>query len=1181
MQKELLFLGFLFLCANFATAQELPLSNWRSQQVFAGEGPVLLDSLTIIPSSVSLWNVSDSSRIDSRFFQVNGKQLSWINAAQAPFSPTTPLEIRYRVLPYDLEQSANHLDSTSIQPEPDGTYTDFNYTPYDYGDKLINFSGLQYDGSYTNGLSFGNNQSLVINSAFNLRMAGTLGDDIEIVAAISDQNIPLQPEGNTQQLQEFDRIFIQLKRKNSSLIAGDYELARPNSYFMNYFKKLQGATFSTRTETEKGAFSNQVSAAIARGKFARNTILPQEGNQGPYRLQGNEGETFIIILAGTEKVYLDGQLMTRGLEADYVIDYNRGDVTFTNRRLITKDSRVIIEFEYNDQNYLRSLMAVNSEYQTEKMRVYFNLYTEQDSKTSAGAADLDSTELRALQEAGDRLDRSTVPGLDSIIEFSPFRISFKQVDTTYTCGGISNTEKALVLTTNPDSAQYTANFLNVGLGNGNYLLDVENTANGRVYVWVAPDPLTCQPRGAYRAEVRLTPPEQRQLYTAGIEYQVSKNAKVHTELALSNYDPNRLSKRDEQDDQGLASFTSYQYEKKLGDQKVPWVLGAALNYEFVQKQFTSLNPYRPAEFTRDWNLRSTTLNTIDTLRQTQHLLSASVQVRKAERGEFGYSYGTFLQGSLYTGNRHQATVNFNHRGLRLQSSASLLQAEQEGSKSEFFRPKAELSQRIDKLAGLTFGVYGEREKNDRRDLQSDTLNANSFYWDLWRAFVRSKENEKIGMEASYGQRYDFAPAGQDFAQNTQADDVHLIGHWKQGKASRLLWNFNYRQLIIIDSTLTALDPQKTFLGRLEHTLKLKKGFLLSSTNYEIGGGQEPLIEYRYLEVPVGEGQFFWDPINSDLNGDQVPQINEIQESPFADKADANIIRVTIFTNQFIRTNNTLLNQSLRLNPRVLWNQARGFKKFLSRFSSQSSLLINRKTREGDGVSPWNPFQLDVPDQSLVALGYSIKNTIFFKPNNTDYNLQLGQRSQRNRLVLTTGFQNQTAEEQFFKARWNQNAKFSTDLETALGKRSNDFQLFNQQDYAISFFRVIPSLTFRPNNSLRGILKYQWEEGQNALSEPNETAIQHNFSLETTYNKAGKSSLRFSFSFVDVAYTGERNSPVELALLQGLKDGKNFLWSLTLNQSISQNLTLRLSYNGRKTGEAGIVHIGSMEVGARF
>ncbi|MBK7426604.1 MAG: hypothetical protein IPI60_06060 [Saprospiraceae bacterium] len=44
------------------------------------------------------------------------------------------------------------------------------------------------------------------------------------------------------------------------------------------------------------------------------------------KLTGNDSELFIIVLANTERVYLDGALMNRGLENDYVIDYNRGEV---------------------------------------------------------------------------------------------------------------------------------------------------------------------------------------------------------------------------------------------------------------------------------------------------------------------------------------------------------------------------------------------------------------------------------------------------------------------------------------------------------------------------------------------------------------------------------------------------------------------------------------------------------------------------------------------------------------------------------------------------------------------------------------------------------------------------------------------------------------------------------------
>lgn len=1167
------------------------LSNWRTKQLISLTDTVELDSLPVFSNSVMLQK-KDGTYLADSLYQVLGNQIVFKTAQKDSF------QVRYRVFPYPMNKPLQYKNRNMVGRAKEydniigGTGSGYTYNPYTKGAESFKFDNLDYSGSFARGISVGNNQDLVLNSSFNLQVAGKLGD-FEILGAITDNNVPLQPEGNTQQLQDFDRIFVQLSLGKFKIIGGDYDLQRPEgSYFLNYFRRLQGGQVSQEIALKKaGIIKTDFSGAVSKGKFARNTIVGQEGNQGPYRLEGNNGETFIIIVAGTERVFIDGKLLIRGADNDYVINYNQGELTFTNKQLITKDTRIQIEFSYTDLNYLRTSFTFNTSYEYKRTRVRFNMYTEQDAKREYLQGSLTDSAKAVLLRVGDDVDQAIVSGV-SIPEQdgeSLDLIMYKMVDTLV--NGLIY-DSVFVFSNEKNLAIYRVKFSVISDG-GNYI-KLQNGTNGTSYAWVAPDPLTGQPLGTHEPVVLLITPQSKQLYSLGADYKIGKEGIISADLALSNYDRNTFSGVGNQDNMGIAGRLTYNQSIAL-NKKTPTteqdsnstkpkqtklVLGG--HYEYLQKTFEYIEPYRPREFQRDWNVNG--LTTTD-----EHLFKANLALNASNWGSLGYEFSGLYKDSVYNGLKHSLASNINYKGLQINSIASYLTTSTTAEKTAFLRPKADISYTFKKLKDWKIGVLGELENNRRFDLSADTLNASSFYYNLIKVYSELPFSDKLNLKASWFRRYDYVPESKEFTNNTVADQANLGGEWKAAKHSQLTWNFNYRNLRIKDTLLSDQDPKETYLGRLEYVLNLAKGFIRSNTVYELGAGQQQKIEYNYVKVDAGQGTHQW----FDRNDDDIQQQNEFEQAQFQDQAD--FIRVTVLTGEFIRSNNVSFSQSLSLYPRTLINEYERkhpkqatpkFLTFLGKLSTRSIFKIDRKTLASSDVLPFNPFQLNVADSSLISIGSNINNTLIYDRSGL-YSLEFSQFDSRSKTLLSTGFDSRQREEYILKQRLNlnktkkkSNFKFQVQLTGSLGKQSNSSEFFPDRNYTLQIYYVEPQLTLLYKKFLRIIAKYKYHDKQNLLGDQ-EFAKSHDATLEVTYNQLSKFNIRSSFSFVNLQFEGQANSAVGYVLTEGLQDGQNFLWNISFNYSISKNIQMMLSYEGRQTGDSKMVHVGRAQVRANF
>jgi hypothetical protein len=1176
-------ISLLLLALAFAGATRAQqLSQFRMKMVPVQVDTLQLDSLSLLPNSLMLWN--GDVRLDTGAYTIDpvSAKLTW---KQAPAADS--VQAIFRVIPLKLDATRQNKDITNLAQNENFLLDPFNYNPNAKGTTgVVDFGNLDYNGSFSRGLSVGNNQSVVLTSSFNLQLQGSLGQGIEVVAALTDNNVPVQPEGNTQTLQEFDRVFIQITKKPHKLIVGDYEVGNPPGHFMKFYRNLQGGQYSGQFSlTDSISIKTQTSLALAKGRFSRNQLPVTEGNQGPYKLTGANGETFIIVMAGTERVFVNGKQLVRGSGNDYVIDYNLGEITFTPNTIITEDLRVIVEFEYSEQNYFRTFVHTYNEVSvTDKLKLRLNFINEADNRNQAVQADLSQEQKQFLADIGDDLSQAQYPGYKPVA-FEPNRILYELTDTVI--NGIVY-DSVFVASVSQEVQLYSVSFAFVGTNSGNYR-PANATANGRIFEWIPPVNGVAQ--GSYEPVIVLVTPKRRQMTTLGLDWAPTATDTFILEGAMNNDDLNTFSKKDQGDNIGVATLAGYKRKINFGAPKTVgvfaadsslvrmekqqrWFMLAGATYEFVNRNFNPLDRYRPVEFTRNWNLTGQ-----DSSKTDQHLANGGVILVLNQHGSVGYDLSYYqVTGGVYEGYMHNITSRYDNKGYKLNFRMSLLNAQGSTQDSRFVRPLLTAEKTFFKLKGWRVGGYYEHDNNKRYASGTNSLLASSFVWTDWRVYVANSVSDtaKYHTKLEYIRRLEWRPETTGDALNlySASNTWNWTGDWTSNPMHNLSWQATYRRFE--DRRSTTQELEEFYLGRVQYGLTVLKGAIVTNVLYELGAGQEQRRDFTYLPVPAGEGSYIW----NDYNGNGIQEENEFEIATFTN--DTMYIRVANPTNEFDPVNITVFNQALNLTPGNVWRGKKGIKGFVAKFNSLTSLQLDRRVFRGANISPFNPFVFDIDETALVALNANVRNSIFFNRTDTKYNLEYTIQDNRSKLNLSTGFDVRTIREHLFRVRSNFVKDFTAIAKATFGNRGGRSGNFADRNYDIRYYTAEPELIYLFKAKFRISLQYVYGRGQNELAGgAGEKTQNQQITIDSRYSIVTKSSISAKFTYAAVQYTGTENSAIEFAMLQGLKAGNNFLWTLGFDRTLAKNIQLNLSYEGRKTGEAKMVHIGRAQIRAIF
>lgn len=1009
-------------------------------------------------------------------------------------------------------------------------------------------------GSITRGLSIGSNQDLTLNSGMRIQFSGKITDDLEVSGVLSDEQTPIQPEGTTQTIKDIENIYVAFNSKNFNGIVGKFN-TRLNNDFLSIDKKIQGVLGEYKLQNNS---KFKAVVGLAQGKIGYINLQGKESVQGPYRLLSDNGEKNIIIIAGSERVYVNGELQIRGLSNDYIIDYSSGEINFQQRRIITSFSKIEVDYEYMNENYTRSFMALAN--RTTLVDSVINLEVqierESDDKTSPINATLSPEDLDIIKFSDSKKKYATkqsayyVGRNDSIIG------NYVRQDTV-----INNIPKVIYKydPTNIE-ANYEVGFTYVGEFEGEY----RNKGFGN-YEFVGEN------NGNYLPIKYLPIPNEQIKSSIKLGVGLGKNIEIKGGGNYIYEKPNLIAERPDNiegyqiNTEGKLNFAEYNLSKALD---------LSVGFRTRNENY--------AEDGRNFDITKIQDNSDD--------IEKIIADKKFEEIKSRLNYEPIEGLTLYNENYKISVQNSEYKNIN-----QIYGAEFKG-KNQDWKAKTE----------ITLIEIDSQASNKLKNWIDYKIGLNKKFGSLEFDFSWKKQNRKVMSAtdskeidgwggAEYGLIGKLITPNYKLISNLTYSEIDSIkrenGNYTTSKYNSITTtlqnentftenikqknNLTIRNIFNSEANTNLTNKPSTILLKTENKINLLDNLLKIDLNYEANSQLIGKIEKFFVKVPITKGEYVW----KDINNDKIQQENEFF---ITNNGDGEFLKYEA------KSDNLIPAIDVKADLRIItdFNNLSTYN-FIKNTRLETIFKINEKNQGGDKTDIYllNLSKYQNKENTISGNTFFQQNiNLFERDENVTIKLKFIKKSGIINYVSYKELQNSNEAGGGVYLKLTEDIKNKTDIEVGNGylafendnnnfgvgraynmeskKYENEFSYLAIKDLDLSWKIKVKDIKDRSSNKkdvflLTNIFKANYAIGIN-----------------------GRLRIELEKSNIDTKFAEEDIIPYQMS--EGYSKGDTWVGTINLDYRLGSNIQLNLGYVARALPPTKkVIHTGQTEIKAFF